>query len=215
MPEKLWTLHPTNAWMVFKAQKLYESSKQITYKPSPPTKYRPQPQNYLTLHPKTPLDPRYRSVKYNKKQTTKKGTQVSWRSILFDLVCLTLIACFFSLFWLYLTVFMYNDLIWYDIMGNVIWLFFLPLFWERSWKPYVCVEHEPLHDETTPGNSRSRTRRDICLAWRFADLVCSFIFIIDGLYPDRFLGFRFIGFLVLASQAFWTFTFIDFWPPCS
>lgn len=126
---------------------------------------------------------------------------------------LSYIDClFFSLFWLYLIVFMYNDLIWYDIMGNVIWLFLLPLFWEWSWKPYVCVEHEPLHDETTPGNSRSRTRRDICLAWRFADLVCSFIFIIDGLYPDRFLGFRFIGFLVLASQAFWTFTFIDFWP---
>lgn len=116
---------------------------------------------------------------------------------------LSYIDClFFSLFWLYLSVFMYNDLIWYDIMGNVIWLFLLPLFWEWSWKPYVCVEHEPLHDETTPGNSRSRTRRDICLAWRFADLVCSFIFIIDGLYPDRFLGFRFIGFLVLASQAF-------------
>ena len=135
---------------------------------------------------------------------------------------LSYIDClFFSLFWLYLNVFMYNDLIWYDIMGNVIWLFFLPLFWERSWKPYVCVEHEPLHDETTPGNSRSRTRRDICLAWRFADLVCSFIFIIDGLYPDRFLGFRFIGFWVLASQAFLDLyvhrflapMFIDFFGP--
>ena len=52
--------------MVFKAQKLYENSKQITYKPSPPTKYRKQPQNYLTLHLKTPLDQRYKSVKHNK-----------------------------------------------------------------------------------------------------------------------------------------------------
>lgn len=160
MPEKLWTLHPTNAWMVFKAQKLYESSKQITYKPSPPTKYRPQPQNYLTLHPKTPLDPRYRSVKYNKKQTTKKGTQVSWRSILFDLVCLTLIACFspcFDFIWVFSC-----TMIWYDMISWVMWYdCFFCLFFENglgnhmfAWSMNHCtmkqllVIREVAHEET-------------------------------------------------------------------
>ena len=100
-------------------------------------------------------------------------------------------------------------------------VFLLPFFWERSWKPYVYVEHKPLHDEITPGNSRSRTRRDICLAWRFANLVCSLIFIIDGLYLDRFLGFRFSrifgscisSFLGLYVHRFLASMFVDFFGP--
>ena len=55
----MWTSNSKHLWRF-----IPETSKRITYKPLSPTQYRPQPQNYSTLHPKTPLNPRYISYIY-------------------------------------------------------------------------------------------------------------------------------------------------------
>ena len=80
--------------MVFEAPKLFESSKQITYKPSQPTKYRPQPQKLSNLTSQKTSRPKIQVSETKQVTNNKKGTQVSWKSILFDLVCLTVITCF-------------------------------------------------------------------------------------------------------------------------